>query len=666
MVGTPILKPDSWEHNITMSTQNGPDRPKTAAESADVNKVVTDTKAAQDAGVPMVSLVVDGKSVSVPKGTLVIEAAFSAGSDIPYFCYHPRLTSVGACRMCLASVELEMFGQRRASIMATCTVPAADGMVIKTTTPDVKKAQNGVLELILANHPLDCPVCDRGGECPLQNMTISYGPPNTRFIEDKRRYVKALPISDHVVLDRERCITCMRCTRFASEIAGDSKLGLINRGAQSEVGPFLGGTFDSNFSGNTIEICPVGALTSRQFRFKGRPWEVKSSDSICTKCSNGCNIAVGHRMGEVVRINGRVNEDINEEWTCDKGKFGNADVNSPERLTVPLIRDAHGALVETDWDTALSAVVTNLQYVAENYGSGSLAAIGTTTGTVEDNVLLNKLYHGVFSATNLAYQLTEAPRRLPKTSIVSVENAQHIVSIGMDLAYDQPMYYLRSVKAQRNGATVVSINTSGELAGANLTSDSIVLVPDTLSAADYEAINGVTLAAGCGYSVLASDANAYGPYLAGLDGTESPSVSDLAAGLDASSKATDVLSGISAGAIKHVFVMGADPVTQMRDSRLANAAFSSDAFVVVTSQFMNATTAKASVVLPIASFSETAGSYLNVDGQLQTVDSVVPPKAGTRPQWQVMLELNARVGNPLPVFTPSDVLPAGLVPGGSE
>ena len=173
-------------------------------------------------------------------------------------------------------------------------------------------------------------------------------------------------------------------------------------------------------------------------------------------------------------------------------------------------------------------------------------------------------------------------------------------------------------------------------------------------------------AAGCGYSVLASDANAYGPYLAGLDGTEAPAVSDLSAGLDASSKATDVLRGLSAGAIKHVFVMGSDPVTQVRDSRLANAAFSSDAFVIVTSQFMNATAAKASVVLPIASFAETAGSYLNVDGQLQSVDAVVPPRAGTRPQWQVMLELNARVGNPLPVFTPSDVLPAGLLQGGSE
>jgi len=649
-----------------MSTQNGPERPKTAAESADVNKVVADTQAAQNAGVPMVSLVVDGKSVEVPKGTLVIEAAFAAGSDIPYFCYHPRLTSVGACRMCLASVELEMFGQRRASIMATCTIPAADGMVVKTTTPDVKKAQNGVLELILANHPLDCPVCDRGGECPLQNMTISYGPPNTRFIEDKRRYVKALPISDHVVLDRERCITCMRCTRFASEIAGDSKLGLINRGAQSEVGPFLGGTFDSNFSGNTIEICPVGALTSRQFRFKGRPWEVKSADSICTKCSNGCNIAVGHRMGEVVRINGRVNEQINEEWTCDKGKFGNADVNSPERLTVPLIRDAHGSLVETDWDTALASIVNNMQFVAENYGPNAIAAFGTTTGTIEDNILLRQLIQGVFGSAHLAYQLTEAPRRLPKATIVSVESAKHIVVVGMDLAYDQPMYYLRTVKAQRSGATIDTLSSAADLGSVTLTPDSVVLVPDSLTASDYLTVEQTCTAAGCVYSLLVTDANAHGPYLAGFDGTDTPTVGELKSGLAASGKSAEVLNELLNANVKHLFVMGCDPVKHLSDRILVEKAFSADAFVVVTSQFMNATTAKASVVLPIASFAETAGSYMNVDGQIQTVDAVVPPKAGCRPQWQVMLELNARAGNPLPVFTPSDVLPSALVPGGSE
>ncbi|MFM2222057.1 MAG: hypothetical protein RLZZ78_314 [Armatimonadota bacterium] len=370
-------------------------------------------------------------------------------------------------------------------------------------------------------------------------------------------------------------------------------------------------------------------------------------------------------MGEVVRINGRVNEQINEEWTCDKGKFGNADVNAPERLTAPLIRDAHGVLVETDWDTALSAVITNMQFVSENYGANAIAAFGTTSGTIEDNVLLGKLIHGVFSSSNLAYQLTQAPRRLPKATIVSVESAKHIVIVGMDLAYDQPMYYLRSVKAQRNGARVITVTTPSELAGANLTSESVVLVPDTLSASDYEAIQAISSEAGCDYSVLVSDANGYGPYLAGFDGADAR-VEDLHKGLSASEKANEVLNGLASGAVKHAFVLASDPVGTYADGQLASKAFSADAFVVVTSQFMNATAANASVVLPIASFAETAGTYLNVDGQLQTVDAVVPPRAGTRPQWQVLLELNARAGNPLPVFNPSDVLPAGLMQGGSE
>ncbi len=370
-------------------------------------------------------------------------------------------------------------------------------------------------------------------------------------------------------------------------------------------------------------------------------------------------------MGEVVRINGRVNEQINEEWTCDRGKFGNADVNAPERLTVPLIRDAHGVLVETDWDTALGAVVTNLQYVAENYGPDAIGAFGTTTGTIEDNVLLGKLIHGTFGSGNLAYQLTEAPRRLPQSTIVSIEGAKHIVVVAMDLAYDQPMYYLRSVKAQRNGASLVCVETATDLCSVQLNSESVVLVPDTLSSSDYAAIDAATTSAGCGYSVLVSDANAYGPYLAGFDGAEAR-VDDLHTGFPASDKANDLLVGLASGTLKHAFVLGADPVGRYADQLLAKKAFSADAFVVVTSLFANATTAHASVVLPIASFAETAGTYMNVDGQLQSVDAVVPPKSGTRPQWQVLLELNARCGNPLPVFTPADVLPKALLAGGGE
>jgi ferredoxin len=253
------------------------ERDRTPAEKADAAKADRDAEAAKAAGATMVNVVVDDVPVEVPEGTLAIEACFRAGADVPYFCYHPRLTSVGACRMCVVSVELTMFGAKQTRMFTCCTVPVAEGMVIRTGTPDVKKAQNGMLEFLLINHPLDCPVCDRGGECPLQNMTIAYGPPTSRFIEEKRHFPKAYPISDYVVLDRERCIQCMRCTRFCEEISGDGQLAILNRGSHAEIGTFFGHDFSSNFSGNTIELCPVGALLSRTYRFAARPWEIKST-----------------------------------------------------------------------------------------------------------------------------------------------------------------------------------------------------------------------------------------------------------------------------------------------------------------------------------------------------------------------------------------------------
>ena len=260
-----------------LKTADAPkEREQTPIEKKDTASAEAKAQQAESEGAKMVTLQVDGVEVTVPEGTLAIEAALRAGADLPYFCYHPRLTSVGACRMCLANVELMMFGAKRTQMLTCCTVPVtADLLAINTRSPEVKKAQNGMLEFLLANHPLDCPICDRGGECPLQNMTIAYGPPTSRFIEEKRHFPKAKVLSDYVVLDRERCIQCMRCTRFTEEISGEGSLGIVNRGAAAEIGVFAGTSFDSNFSGNTIEICPVGALTSRTYRFAGRPWEIK-------------------------------------------------------------------------------------------------------------------------------------------------------------------------------------------------------------------------------------------------------------------------------------------------------------------------------------------------------------------------------------------------------
>ncbi|MFM7322151.1 MAG: NADH-quinone oxidoreductase subunit NuoG [Armatimonadota bacterium] len=645
-----------------MSDNANQTRDRTAGEKADAAKVEADHAAAKAAGAEMITLVVDGKEVEVPKGTLVIEAAFRAGSDIPYFCYHPRLTSVGACRMCLASVELEMFGQRRASIMATCTVPCGNGMVVRTNTPDVKKAQAGILEFLLANHPLDCPICDRGGECPLQNMTIAYGPPTSRFVEEKRHFPKSRPISDHVVLDRERCIQCMRCTRFADEIAGDSKIGLLNRGAAAEVGPFLGANFDSNFSGNTIEICPVGALTSRQYRFKGRPWEVKSADSVCSRCGNGCNIALQHRMGEVVRVNARTNEDVNEEWTCDRGKFGHFHVNSSDRLTQPLVRDPEGRLVPTDWNTALARVAEELRHHA---ASGAVAGIASNRCTLEENYLFAKLLKGTLGAKSVDHRYHAYPVRSTDFRFARLEAEAHVVTCGFRCELDQPMVHLRLRKGIRRRTTIHVAAESVEAAIAALRPETLLLVSEDLTQSDFDAIERACSSVGARWEILVSRSGSRGASeagclpdrgVAGADpGLQSTwpgwSMAQADSGLDMHG----ILGACVSGAVRCLYVMGSDPAERFPDADLASNALKRVPFLIVQDLFLTETARQAHVVLPAASFAEKEGTFVNVEGRHQTFAQAIPPRGGVLPDWRILADLLARCGNLAPYFSPKDI-----------
>ena len=622
------------------------ERVLTPQERADANKAKADAAAAQAAGVEMVTLTVDGREVSVAKGTQVIEAAFTAGADVPYFCYHPRLESVGACRMCLANVELEQFGMRRAALMTTCNLAVQQGMVVKTQTPDVKKAQNGILEFLLANHPLDCPICDRGGECPLQNMTIAYGTPTSRFIELKRHYVKALPISENVVLDRERCITCMRCTRFADEVAGDAKIGQINRGSQSEIGPFLGQTFDSNFSGNTIEICPVGALTSRQFRFKGRPWEVKSVDSVCSNCGNGCNIAVGHRLGEIVRINGRTNEAVNEEWTCDKGKFGHAYVNSPERLTTPLLKTMSGDHRPISWDEALRLLVERLNGIKASHGAGAIAGIGSTRTTLEESYLFAKLLKSVVGTPHVDHRLQNYPLWQMETNLADLEDYKTVVSVGMNLQIDQPIVYLRVYKGVRKkGNAWIQADSVSEAEDALKTAgpDGVLLVPHTLSASEFEAARALCDATGAKLNLLLPDANSWGAVKAGLLPGES--------GFDADG----IFTGAASGAIKLLYVVGSDPAVRYHDPALARRALERAELTVVQELFLTETAKCADLILPAASFAEKDGTLVNIEGREQKINQAIDPRGESRPDWRIFSDLLARLGAPVAYFSARDI-----------
>ena len=273
-----------------------------------------------------ITFTLDGREVTAAKGEMIIAAAERAGTYIPRFCYHPRMEPVGVCRMCLVEVE----GPRGSTLMPSCYVAVGDGMAVTTDSDKVKKAQDGVLEFLLANHPLDCPVCDKGGECPLQDQTLAHGPGETRFVEEKRHFAKPIPISELVLLDRERCIQCSRCTRFAEEVAGEALIDFSGRGDMVEVSTFPGEPFSSYFSGNTVQICPVGALTATAYRFAARPWDLEQVESTCTGCAVGCRVAVQSSAGRLTRLLGVDADPVNHSWLCDKGRFAFESVNGPD------------------------------------------------------------------------------------------------------------------------------------------------------------------------------------------------------------------------------------------------------------------------------------------------------------------------------------------------
>src|SRR5947208_11375975 len=328
-----------------------------------------------------IKLTIDGVSVEVPKGTGLVEAALAAGIEIPVFCYEPRLgPAVGACRMCLCQVE-----PGPPKPQAACTLTAQDGMVVRTalTSAVAAEAQNATLEFILVNHPLDCPVCDKGGECPLQDLTFRYGPGKTRMTFPKRTFDKPIPISPLIALDRERCILCYRCTRFSEEVAEDGQLIARNRGAQSLIATFQDEPYRAPFSGNVIEVCPVGALTSTTYRFRARPWEIQNVPSVCGLCPVGCNIWATTREGKVARILSRNHPEVDEGWLCDKGRYSLGHLHSPERVTQNLIRGGRGLEAVSTTDV-LDHVADRLRASVERFGAGSVAVLASGEQTNEE------------------------------------------------------------------------------------------------------------------------------------------------------------------------------------------------------------------------------------------------------------------------------------------
>src|SRR3984957_2869447 len=312
----------------------------------------------------------DGRPATGRAGELLISAAERSGVFIPRFCYHPRMSPVGMCRMCLVEVS----GPRGATLQPACYIEVQEGAEVVTTSEKVKKAQDGVLEFLLVNHPLDCPVCDKGGECPLQDQTLAYGPGESRFTEEKRHFEKPIAISDLVLLDRERCIQCARCARFAEEVAGEALIDFAGRGERVEVATFPDKPFSSYFSGNTVQICPVGALPAKPYRFKSRPWDLEQVESTCTTCSVGCRVAAQSSAGQLVRYLGVDVDAVNQSWLCDKGRFGFEAIETSGRLSSPVIRRSDES-VGTTWHEALAEVVAGIRWAFERGGPEQVGII---------------------------------------------------------------------------------------------------------------------------------------------------------------------------------------------------------------------------------------------------------------------------------------------------
>ncbi|HEV7209433.1 MAG TPA: NADH-quinone oxidoreductase subunit G [Mycobacteriales bacterium] len=627
--------------------------------------------------VDLVTLTIDGVELRVPKGTLIIRAAELLGVQVPRFCDHPLLEPVGACRQCIVEVE----GQRKP--VASCTVTVSEGMVVKTqlTSPVAEKAQAGTMEMLLINHPLDCPVCDKGGECPLQNQAMTNGAADSRFHDVKRTFVKPLAISSQVLLDRERCVLCARCTRFSQQIAGDPFIELFERGANEQVGISADEPFESYFSGNTVQICPVGALTGASYRFRSRPFDLESGPSVCEHCASGCAVRSDHRRGKVLRRLAGDEPEVNEEWNCDKGRWAFRYVTAEDRLLTPLVRAENGALEEASWPAALDAAARGLTAAA------AAGRVGVLTGgrlTLEDAYAYAKFARLVLhtddidfrarpsSAEEAAFLGHAVAGRGMGVTYRDLERAGTVVLAGLEPEEESPIVFLRLRKAVRqNGLRVVGLApyaTRGlsKLAGAlvetipgtepaaldglELTPDSILLVGERLAAVPGALSAAVRAAerSGARLAWVPRRAGERGAVEAGLlpgllpFGRSLASPADRAGvgsvwGVDVPELSTGDLLAPHTG-----YLLGGLDLDDLPDPAAARAALGR-AFVVSLELRPSSATVLADVVLPVAAAVEKAGTFVDWEGRMRPFEAVLT-RTGSLPDTRVLHMLADEMG----------------------
>lgn len=633
----------------------------------------------------MIEIELDGKKVQVAEGSMVMHAADAAGTYIPHFCYHKKLSIAANCRMCLVDIE------KAPKPMPACATPVTQGMIVRTKSDKAVKAQQGVMEFLLINHPLDCPICDQGGECQLQDLAVGYGGSASRYAEEKR-VVFHKEVGPLLSLEEmSRCIHCTRCVRFGQEVAGVMELGMQNRGEHSEITTFVGRTVDSELSGNMIDLCPVGAITSKPFRYSARTWELSRRKSVSPHDSTGANLIVQVKGHKVMRVVPLENEAVNECWIADRDRFSYEAVNSDQRLTQPMIKQG-GEWQVVDWNTALGYVADGLKRVKAVFGATGIGALGSAHSTVEELHLLAKLVRGLgsesidFRTRHADFANTAAAGKarwlgLPVAELSSLDRA---LVIGSFLRKDHPLFAQRLRQAARRGAQVTSVHAVHDdwlmpvaqrvtaapsawpqaLANiahavaiakgiespvAGLVGETAQAVASSLLSGERKAILlgnaaaqhpqasvllalaqwiGAQTGASVGY--LGEAANTVGAQLVGaLPG---------AGGLNAGQMLTQPM--------KALLVLNLEPVLDAADAAAAKAALAGSGLVVALTAFKDAMVDNADVLLPITPFTETAGTFVNAEGRVQGFHGVVRPLGDARPGWKVLRVLGNLLGLP--------------------
>jgi NADH-quinone oxidoreductase subunit G len=650
----------------------------------------------------MVEIQLDGQTVEVLEGSTVMHAAEKAGTYIPHFCYHKKLSIAANCRMCLVDVE------KAPKPMPACATPVTQGMIVHTKSDKAIKAQKGVMEFLLINHPLDCPICDQGGECQLQDLAVGYGSSGSRY-EEEKRVVFHKDVGPLISMEEmSRCIHCTRCVRFGQEVAGVMELGMSHRGEHAEIETFVGMSVDSELSGNMIDLCPVGALTSKPFRYSARTWELSRRKSVSPHDSTGANLIVQVKNNRVMRVVPLENEDVNECWLADRDRFSYEALNSDERLTTPMLKQG-GQWKAVDWQTALEYVANGLKQIKADHGADSVGTLASPHSTLEELFLAASLMRGLGS-DNIDYRLRHAEFapsssvRWLGTPIASLSNLQRVLVVGSNLRKDHPLFAQRIRQSVRKGGALSAITSVAELASADawampvanavlaepgawaqaladvaaaIAADKGIAAPAAGQATDVAKAVAKSLQGGERKAILLGNAAAHHANAASLLAlanwigeqtgatvgylTEAANTvgAQLAGALPAG-KGLDA-GQMLAGKLKAVILLNNEPEFDSAAGASAKAALNSSHMVVTLSPF-KANMDFSDVLLPIAPFTETPGTFVNAEGRVQSFHAVVKPLGETRPAWKVLRVLANLLG--LPGFdfeSAQDVL--GQIPG---